>query len=142
AMVRAMGLDNVDVWNGRAEAWDGASSYFVSRATAPLRKLWQWSRRAGVWAGEGVATPARTEGSEAAQSEQEKGQQAGHETSDSPRGAVPEARLTWERGLICLKGGDLAREIRQVKREVVEWPLVDVIDGERYAGKYIIQIKP
>jgi 16S rRNA (guanine527-N7)-methyltransferase len=58
-IVRETGLDNVTVWYGRAEAWDGAAEYAVSRATAPLDRLWAWSRRVlrpvrpgeGEWAG-------------------------------------------------------------------------------------------
>lgn len=44
-IVREIGLDNVSVWNGRAESWDGRAHYAVSRATAPLARLWAWSRR-------------------------------------------------------------------------------------------------
>lgn len=42
---RRLGLANLDVWNGRAEAWDGAAHYAVSRATAPLAALWGWFAR-------------------------------------------------------------------------------------------------
>jgi len=45
AIVEEIGLDNVSVWNGRAEEWDGHAHYAVSRATAPLDRLWQWTRR-------------------------------------------------------------------------------------------------
>lgn len=40
-----LGLVNLDVWNGRAEKWDGAAHYAVSRATAPLADLWTWFER-------------------------------------------------------------------------------------------------
>ena len=40
---RRLGLANVSIWNGRAEAYDGpAPHYAVSRATAPLADLWSW----------------------------------------------------------------------------------------------------
>lgn len=40
---RRLALDNLTVWNGRAEAYDGpAPHYAVSRATAPLVDLWRW----------------------------------------------------------------------------------------------------
>ncbi len=43
---RRLGLDNLEVWNGRAEAYDGpAPHYSVSRATAPLATLWGWHER-------------------------------------------------------------------------------------------------
>jgi 16S rRNA (guanine527-N7)-methyltransferase len=45
AIARQLGLDNVDVWNGRAEEWEGTAHYNVSRATAPLVELWAWSQR-------------------------------------------------------------------------------------------------
>jgi 16S rRNA (guanine527-N7)-methyltransferase len=44
-MARELGLDNVTVWNGRAETWDGTTHYAVSRATAPLSHLWRWTER-------------------------------------------------------------------------------------------------
>ena len=43
---RRLGLENLTVWNGRAEAYDGpAPHYSVSRATAPLASLWAWHAR-------------------------------------------------------------------------------------------------
>ena len=45
AMVRRLGLDNLDVWHGRADSWDGKANYSISRATAPLQTLWQWHQR-------------------------------------------------------------------------------------------------
>lgn len=41
-MIRQLDLDNVEAWHGRAEDWPGETDYAVSRATAPLRSLWQW----------------------------------------------------------------------------------------------------
>lgn len=44
---RRLGLENLEVWNGRAQAYDGpAPHYSVSRATAPLASLWGWHARA------------------------------------------------------------------------------------------------
>ena len=43
---RRLGIENVDVWNGRAEAYDGPAPHLsVSRATAPLASLWAWHTR-------------------------------------------------------------------------------------------------
>jgi len=40
---RRLELENLEVWNGRAESYDGpAPSTSVSRATAPLAMLWGW----------------------------------------------------------------------------------------------------
>ena len=44
-VARRLGLQNLDTWHGRAEAWPGRAVYAVSRATAPLVDLWSWSER-------------------------------------------------------------------------------------------------
>ena len=57
---RRLGLENLTVWNGRAEAYDGpAPHYSVSRATAPLATLWGWHARVAEPAGapDGAWTP-------------------------------------------------------------------------------------
>jgi 16S rRNA (guanine527-N7)-methyltransferase len=45
AMVRKLGLVNLDTWHGRAEEWTGWAHFSVSRATAPLETLWSWHHR-------------------------------------------------------------------------------------------------
>ncbi|MDZ4701794.1 MAG: 16S rRNA (guanine(527)-N(7))-methyltransferase RsmG [Rhodothermales bacterium] len=45
AIARRLGLDNLEAWHGRAEAWPGRTHYSVSRATAPLATLWSWHHR-------------------------------------------------------------------------------------------------
>ncbi len=126
SMVRSLGLENVVVWNGRAEAWEGQAAYFVSRAAAPLRKLWQWSKRAGAGA-LGVGAPR-----DRAPGQLEAG---GAPSTD--------ARSIWEPGLICLKGGDLAKEIRQVKKvEVEQWRLDTIVQGTGFEDKYILHVRP
>ena len=57
-VARRLGLANLRVWNGRAEAYPGRAHYAVSRATAPLADLWAWfdpvqepfRAPAGAWA--------------------------------------------------------------------------------------------
>lgn len=44
-MARALELENVDVWHGRAEEFSVAHTHSVSRATAPLETLWGWHSR-------------------------------------------------------------------------------------------------
>jgi 16S rRNA (guanine527-N7)-methyltransferase len=48
-MGRRLGLTNLHVWHGRAEEWHGRAHFSVSRATAPLRDLWYWHQRVGIW---------------------------------------------------------------------------------------------
>ncbi len=47
-IARRLGLDSCFTWNGRADEWTGEAHYSVSRATAPLAKLWTWHRRVAV----------------------------------------------------------------------------------------------
>lgn len=43
---RKLGLDNIRTWNGRVEQIPpGPFDFTVSRAVAPLERLWQWSKR-------------------------------------------------------------------------------------------------
>ena len=60
---RRLGVENVEVWNGRAEAYDGpAPHYAVSRATAPLADLWAWFDRVRARLPGGAAADAWTPG--------------------------------------------------------------------------------
>ena len=46
-------------------------------------------------------------------------------------------------GLICLKGGDLREEIKQLKRKVQCWPIYEAIYTEEwFKEKYILQVRP
>ena len=47
-MARRLGVENLEAWHARAEAWEGQAHYSVSRATAPLARRGQWHRRARV----------------------------------------------------------------------------------------------
>jgi 16S rRNA (guanine527-N7)-methyltransferase len=120
-IVRDLGLDNIDVWQGRAESWNGTSSYFVSRATAPLRHLWRWSRRA-------LADPASSAPA----------------PSDATEQANSDERATWKPGLICLKGGDLGKEIRQLKgkAQVTQWTLAEVAPALLLEEKHVLHVAP
>jgi len=44
-IIRRLGLANAEAWHGRAERWEEAAHYAVSRATAPLIDLWDWTER-------------------------------------------------------------------------------------------------
>lgn len=46
-------------------------------------------------------------------------------------------------GLVCLKGGDLREEIKQLKRKVQSWPIYEAIYPEEwFREKYVIQVRP
>ncbi len=102
-----LALPNVEVWNGRAESWDGSHEFAVSRGTAPLETLWRWTRR-------------------------------GLELTDETAPAG-----TWERGLVCLKGGSIAAEMAQLERSfpelaVTRFDLATLTDREAFRDKHIV----
>jgi 16S rRNA (guanine527-N7)-methyltransferase len=120
SMCRTLGLDNVVVVQGRAETWDGEVQYTVSRAAAPLDKLWKWSGR--VLHVEAVGRD---------------------EPKAEPHGPKPQSskgRSDWTPGLICLKGGDLGKEMRRTARKarLESWALADIVSGAANEGKYIL----
>ncbi len=104
-MAAALELKNLSVFSGRAELWKGKVHYSVSRATAPLSKLWEWHKRVRV--------------------------------------PIDVADGCWEPGLICLKGGDLTKEITELKRtvrqlEIREISLADSAPG--FPDKSIVHV--
>ena len=57
-MARRLNLDNLQVWHGRAEHWEGSLTHSVSRATSSLNTLWTWHRRgAGLAKAPGSQAP-------------------------------------------------------------------------------------
>ncbi|MBO6778851.1 MAG: 16S rRNA (guanine(527)-N(7))-methyltransferase RsmG [Rhodothermales bacterium] len=118
SMVRELGLSNVRVWQGRAEHYQDQATHCVSRATAPLAKLWKWSRPRLDVASPPVDISAPTEWTGSGQVE------------------------GWSSGLLCLKGGDLAKEIRQVRNVRVEQFDLQEIAGPSFAEKHILQVTP
>lgn len=105
-MIRRLELRNAEAWHGRAEEYPGGATHSVSRATAPLRDLWQWHvriREAGAAGGQ-----------------------------------------FWKPGLICLKGGNLGREIAEVRVrypnvEVVQQALGWIVSAPYYEEKAIVE---
>lgn len=85
AIVRRLSIGNVSVCHSRAEDYHENAEFSVSRATAPLRTLWKWHSQV-----------ARIQKGSVAKG------------CDSGQGGTS----FWPPGLICLKGGDLAEEIK------------------------------
>jgi 16S rRNA (guanine527-N7)-methyltransferase len=116
AMVRRLGLDNVDVVQTRAEEWEGRTEYSVSRATAPLSLLWAWHVRVANRKGrpgEAAATVAWAD--------------------------------NWPSGLICLKGGDLREEIDHLRAEHPDvdaevFPLADLVGISEFQEKHVVVV--
>ncbi|NNF03747.1 MAG: 16S rRNA (guanine(527)-N(7))-methyltransferase RsmG [Rhodothermales bacterium] len=129
AIARRLGLENCEFIHGRAETVHLMCDYSVSRATAPLATLWAWHRR--------VAAPVNA-GTDGADPE------PAMEPPDTDRAPV------WERGLICLKGGDLqdeidamlesARQTGSTAPGVQTIPLGELFDDPWYQQKVILQV--
>lgn len=108
SMGARLNLENLDVWNGRAEEWSGRCDYSVSRATGPLSSLWSWHVRA--------SNPScRT------------------------------VSCVWKKGLLCLKGGDLKEEIRELERgfpgvEIGVCGLARLLDHAYFDSKSLIHV--
>jgi 16S rRNA (guanine527-N7)-methyltransferase len=92
AVAEAIALTNITTQHVRAEEIrDKKIDFVVSRAVAPLKDLWKWSK------------PLL-----------KKKPQHEIRNPKSDKLLTPDSRLpTHQSGLICLKGGDLAEEIQQ-----------------------------
>lgn len=105
AAVDKLGLENVTVQHSRAEeARNRKFDVVVSRAVAPLKDLWNWSK------------PLIKRKSVGQQGE--------------------------SKGLICLKGGDLANEISESNCRPQVWEIKKIFEGDFFKEKFILQVRP
>ena len=103
AVVDAIELKNVTVQRTRAEDIENKKfDVVVSRAVAPLKDLWYWSKPLLK------KTPV-----------------------DQPK------RIT---GLICLKGGDLNKEIAESGCRPRAWQIDEIFEETFFKEKYILQV--
>lgn len=107
-VAEGIGLTNVTTQHTRAEEIKNRKfDVVVSRAVAPLKELWGWSKpllKSGRLTGAG-----------------------GPETALAP-------------SLICLKGGDLAKEIQESGTRPRMMEIKELFDEEYFAEKYIVQV--
>lgn len=100
----AIGLHNVQVRHTRAEdIKDQKFDTVVSRAVAPLKNLWHWSK---PLIQKKPSTPGKN---------------------------VPN-------GLICLKGGDLSKEIHESLLRPFVWEIEKVFHEPYFAEKYLLYV--
>lgn len=105
AAVDKLGLENVTVQHSRAEeARNRKFDVVVSRAVAPLKDLWNWSK------------PLIKRKSVGQQGE--------------------------SKGLICLKGGDLANEISESNCRPQVWEIKKIFKEDFFKEKFILQVRP
>ena len=132
-MARRLGLENLETWEGRAESYFpvGEAAYSVSRATATLADLWGWHARA--------AAAMRLD--DHARPERRPPLRLG------ARGSPERLSLDdcWKPGLVCLKGGDLSKEIEDLTKaspnlDVAQHPLDEFIGAPYFREKYIVEV--
>jgi len=113
AIVANIGLNNVTTGHTRAEEIrDRKFDFVVSRAVAPLKDLWRWSKP--LLKKTGNQHPA-----------------------SSIRHPVPSIRKP---GLICLKGGDLSVEIQESGTHPRVMEILNIFPEDFFKEKYILYV--
>ena len=113
-VAEAVGLVNVSTQHARIEEIKNRKfDFVVSRAVAPLKDLWNWSKP--LLKKDAIIT------------------------STSETGSTP-ASGKIKRGLICLKGGDLAKEIQEslTKPRIME--IHDIFPEDYFREKYLLHV--
>ena len=143
AVTESIGLKNVTTQHTRVEEIrnkkparpGGGFDYAVSRAVAPLKDLWKWSKpllkshKSGVRSQEsGIGIPNSLP------------MAIGITTYDLPTGQAG-SRLTITPGLICLKGGDLAKEIQESNTRPEVFDLSGIFKEIYFKDKFLLYIK-
>jgi 16S rRNA (guanine527-N7)-methyltransferase len=101
-VANAIGLTNVSTQYTRAEdIKDKKFDVVVSRAVAPLKDLWRWSKQL----------------------------------------LKPNSRLPVVNGLICLKGGELRKEIAETGVRPKVWAIDKIFEEEFFKEKYILFVR-
>ena len=112
AISESIGLKNVTTQHGRAEDIKSRKfDYVVTRAVAPLKNLWSWSKPLIKKPKSGFSNP----------------------THHSPL-------TTHSPGLICLKGGDLAAEIQEsgTRPRIVE--IAEIFPEKFFNEKFLLYV--
>jgi 16S rRNA (guanine527-N7)-methyltransferase len=114
AVAEALSLKNILTQHIRAEEIRGKKfDIAISRAVAPLKDLWSWTRPL-------LKPQNMTSG--------------GHDREAGPSGLVRAS------GLICLKGGNLAAEISESGTRPLVHGIYDLFPEESFREKYILQV--
>jgi len=112
-VVQSLGLQNVTVQHSRVEdITNRKCDFVVSRAVAPLKDLWRWSK------------PLLKSSKKVLQ------------TSKSDDSGLD----TLKPGLICLKGGDLAAEIQESGTHPQVWEINGIFPEDSFREKYILYV--
>ncbi len=112
-VAKGAGIANITTQHIRAEQITKRKfDVAVSRAVAPLKDLLTWSKHLL------------------------------HKPADVKKQFNPEAAedIQVPRGLICLKGGDLAKEIQESGRKPFIWKIEDLFEEEFFKEKFVLQV--
>jgi 16S rRNA (guanine527-N7)-methyltransferase len=122
AVATAIDLRNVTTQHTRAEEIkDRKFDFAVSRAVAPLKKLWGWSK------------PLL------------RNQKSDPDSYRDRNSKIPEPKssaqhMKYSPGLICLKGGDLSREIRETGTKPRVMEIFEIFSEDFFREKYILYL--
>ena len=118
AVANEIGLKNVTTQHARVEEIKNRKfDFVVSRAVAPLKDLWKWSRPI-----------LRNKAQGTRHKEQGTGNKQSVTTAQSP-------------GLICLKGGDLAKEIQESETRPGTIEIFEIFPEAYFKEKYILYVQ-
>ena len=124
AIIKAINLKNVTAQHIRAEEIKNKKFDFaVSRAVAPLKDLWKWSK------------PLMRKRAEVRSQKSEMGSQKPEEKKPGNRQATINLP-----GLICLKGGDLAQEISESGLRPRMMAIDEIFKEESFKEKYLLYV--
>jgi 16S rRNA (guanine527-N7)-methyltransferase len=112
AVVQGIGLNNVSTQHTRIEDIKNRKfDFVVSRAVAPLKDLWKWTKPVLISRQSGRRTPS---------------------VSNDHQPLIP--------GLICLKGGDLAAEIQESGTRPRVMQISEIFQEEFFRDKYLLYV--
>lgn len=116
AVAESIGLKNITTQHTRAEEIKNRKfDFVVSRAVAPLKDLWRWSKPLLRPRSSTPASPA------------------GRQLTGQPINQNPP-------GLICLKGGDLAVEIQESGTRPRVMEIADIFHEESFKEKFLLYV--
>lgn len=128
-VAQSIGLKNITTQHSRVEDIKNRKfDYVVSRAVAPLKDLWQWSKPL-------IAESKMQSFDKLRMTESEKEQ--GAKGNDSATLTIRKPKS----GLICLKGGDLAKEIQESQTRPQILPVKDIFDEPFFEEKYLVYVR-
>lgn len=118
-VANAAGLTNVTTQHTRAEdIKDKKFDLVVSRAVAPLKDLWHWGKPL-------LKVPGGDR----------------QKVSGRDHRKVSDGARQTHRGLICLKGGDLSKEISESRVRPTVWEIEKIFEEEFFKEKYILFVQ-